>query len=72
LWPPFSKGSLIPGKEDKERQLPIDRASNPLPGSPVCLAHDDVVTSLFNRRACGSDNLRPEPAAFSDIGLMIV
>jgi hypothetical protein len=47
------------GKEDKERQLPIDRASNPLPGSPVCLAHDDVVTSLFNRRACGSDNLRP-------------
>jgi hypothetical protein len=30
----------------KERQSPIDRASNPLPGSPVSLARDDVVTHI--------------------------
>jgi hypothetical protein len=49
-------------QERNKRQSPFDRAANPLPESPVSLACGDVVpTSLFNRRAHASENLRPMP-----------
>jgi hypothetical protein len=62
---PFSQKAprLISAKERKERQWPINRASNPPRKSPVSLAHDDVApTSLFNRRAWGAENFRPNAA----------
>jgi hypothetical protein len=59
---PKGAAANFPPKNEKERQSPINRASNPLPESPVSLAHGDVVPHIIIRSSrLGPENLSPMP-----------